>query len=67
MKRELVQSRRTHPVVLDIVFPGIFAVGDFREQLVAIDVAALVEDGLEASLDRGATEALEPLGETARV
>ena len=52
LERELVQLRVGDAVVLDVVLPGVFAVGDLRQQLVAIDVAALVEDGLEAGLDR---------------
>ena len=59
LERELVQLRIGDAVVLDVVFPDVFAVGDLRQQLVAIDVAALVEDGLEAGLDRLAAEALE--------
>ena len=61
LQRELVQLRIGDAVVLDVVLPGVFAVGDLRQQLVAEDVAALVEDGLEAGLHRLAAEALEQL------
>jgi hypothetical protein len=53
---EFVQPGIADAVVLDIVDPGIGAVGDLRNELVAIDVAALVEDGLEAGLHGVAPE-----------
>ncbi len=59
LERELVQLGIADAVVLDIVSPRIFAVGDLRQELLAVDVAALVEDGLEAGLDRVAPEARE--------
>ena len=65
-QRELVQLRIGDAVVLDVVFPAVFAVGDLRQQFVAEDVAAGVEDRLEAGLDRLAAEALEQLGHAAR-
>ena len=59
LQRELVQLGIGDAVVLDVIFPGIFAVGDLGQQLVAVDVAALVEDGLEAGFNLLAAEALE--------
>src|SRR6516164_2350114 len=59
LQRELVQLGIADAVVLDVVLPGIFPVGDLRDEFVAVDVAALVEDGLEAGFDRLASEARE--------
>ena len=53
-------------VVLDVIFPAVFAVGDLRQQFVAENIAAGVEDGLEAGLDRVAAETLEQLRHAAR-
>ena len=53
-------------VVLDVIFPAIFAVGDPRQQLVAEDGGAFVENGLEAGLDLGAAEPLEQRGHALR-
>ena len=64
-ERKLVQLRIGDAVVLDIVFPAVFAVGDLRQELAAEGVAAGVEDRLEARLDRVAAEALEQLGHAA--
>ena len=52
--------------MLDIVLPAVFAVGDLRQQFAAENVAAFVENGLEAGLDRIAAEALEQFGHAAR-
>ena len=57
LQRDFVQLWIADTVVLDIIFPGIFAVGDLRQQLLAIDVAAFVENGLEAAFHRLASEA----------
>jgi hypothetical protein len=59
LERELVQLGIGDAVVLDVVGPGIFAVGDLWKQFATIDVAALVENSLEAGLDRVAPEARE--------
>ena len=59
LQLELVQLRIGDAVVLDVVLPDVFAVRDLRQQLVAVDVAALVEDRLEAGFYRVAAEALE--------
>ena len=61
LERELVQLGIGQTVVLDIILPAVFAVGDLRQQFVAEDVAAFVEDGLETGLHRLAAEALEQL------
>ncbi len=52
-------------VVLDVVFPSVFAVGDFCQQFIAIDVAAFLQDSLEAGLDLFLAEALEQPGHAA--
>ena len=66
LERELVQLRIGDAVVLDIVFPAVFAVGDFRQELAAEGVAASVEDRLEAGFNRVAAEAREQFRHAAR-
>ena len=66
LQRELVQLRIGDAVMLDVIFPAVFAVGDLGQQFAAEDVAAGVEDRLEAGFDRLAAEALEQLGHAAR-
>ncbi len=66
LHHQLVQLGIGHAVMLDIVFPDVFTVGDLGEQFVAVDVAAFVEDGLEAGFDLRPTEALEQPGHAAR-
>jgi hypothetical protein len=51
LQRQLVQFWIGDAVVFDVIFPGIFAVGDLAQQLVAVDVAAFLQDGLEAGFD----------------
>ena len=65
-QRKLVQFRVGDAVVLDIVLPGVFAVGDLRQQLASEDIAASVEDRLEAGFHRLAAEALKQLRHAAR-
>jgi hypothetical protein len=60
-ERQPVQARVGDAVVLDEVLPGVLAVRDLRQQLVAVDVAALVEDRLEAGLDGVLPETPEQL------
>ena len=59
LERKRVEPGLAYAVVLDMVVPGIFAVGYLRDELVPIDVAALVENGLEALLYRLPAEARE--------
>ena len=60
-QRKLVQLRIGDTVVLDVIFPVVFAVGDLRQQFVSENVAAGVENGLEAGFDGFAAEAVEQL------
>ncbi len=66
LERKFVQLGIGDAVVLDVIFPGEGAVGNLRQQLVAIDTHALVEDGLEARLDRIGAEAHEQLAHALR-
>ena len=59
LERELVQLRIGDAVMLDIVFPAVFAVGDLGQEFAAEGVAAGIEDRLEAGFHRFAAEALE--------
>ena len=59
LERELVQLRIGDAVMLDIVFPAIFTVGDLGQEFAAEGVAAGIEDRLEAGFHRFAAEALE--------
>ena len=52
--------------MFDVIFPVVFAVGDLRQQFVPENVAASVEDGLEAGFDRFAAETFEQLRHPAR-
>ena len=65
-QRELVQLRIGDAVVLDIIFPAVFAVGDLRQQFAAENIAAGVEDGLEAGFHGLAAESLEQFRHAAR-
>ncbi|MEI9924017.1 MAG: hypothetical protein WDN50_11315 [Bradyrhizobium sp.] len=66
LQRDFMQLRIGDAVVLDVVLPGVFAVGDLGEQFITIDVAAFIEDRLETGLDLLATEALEQPAHPAR-
>src|ERR1700733_11068803 len=56
---ELVQLRIGDAVMLDIILPAVFAVGDLRQQLAPEGVAAGVEDRLKTSLHGFAAEPVE--------
>ena len=65
-QRELVQLWIGDAVVLDIVFPAVLAVGDLRQQFAAENIAAGVEDRLEAGFHGLAAEPLEQFRHAAR-
>ena len=59
LQRELMEPRLGYAVVFDEVLELVRAVGDSRQQFVLKDVAALIQDGLEARFHGFATEAFE--------